>query len=204
MGGYGAPSTIQVVSDDRFYISHVNPIRPGYKFLGWSPSPDADYALYLPGRIYPLSLFYNDSCTATLYAVWEVDPNYEPPKPPEPPNFEETTFGIANNTGSVEIEMYTIVLFGSDYENLPKNFTARTKWYVDGKEVEDSSINFKDPGTYTVTAKLTDSKGNVVHRNDGSEISDSITVVVDGRFFSRIFAFIRYFFLGYEKYYHYL
>lgn len=63
-GGTGAPNTQTKTEGKTLVLSGVLPNRAGYRFLGWSTSPDSDVC-YMP------SSHYTEDSDVTLYAVWE-------------------------------------------------------------------------------------------------------------------------------------
>lgn len=64
-GGSGAPA--QFTGFGNITLDMTNPVRNGYRFLGWHTSPTAVSPLYYAGGTYSYYLSQN----ATLYAVWE-------------------------------------------------------------------------------------------------------------------------------------
>ena len=75
-GGSGAPSTDSYTgtstSSHTFTVSHSEPYRSGYTFLGWSTSSSASSASYTGGD--SIAVSYNGS--KTLYAVWQENKQY--------------------------------------------------------------------------------------------------------------------------------
>ena len=67
-GGTGAPPAQTAEQGYRLYVSSQVPMRPGYDFLGWSLSSDAQTVDYIADR----SITMNSNIT--LYAVWEKIP----------------------------------------------------------------------------------------------------------------------------------
>lgn len=65
-GGTGAPSSQTYEAGSSVVLSSTIPMRAGYAFLGWSTSPTATAAMYVPGGTYSGS-------SVTLYAVWQYD-----------------------------------------------------------------------------------------------------------------------------------
>jgi hypothetical protein len=63
-GGYGAPDSVNCASGQTVTVSEYFPYRPGYIFMGWSLSPTATWAQYLPFDSFTL---YG---SVTLFAVW--------------------------------------------------------------------------------------------------------------------------------------
>ena len=55
--------------DQTITLLRSNPIKPGYKFIGWSTDPNGSTAQYQPGDT------YSENLTLALYAVWTFDPD---------------------------------------------------------------------------------------------------------------------------------
>ncbi len=66
-GGSGAPTVQTKVYGKELMLSTQKPIRSGYKFNGWSTTPNSSSANYQPGSI------YREEGNLTLYAVWVPD-----------------------------------------------------------------------------------------------------------------------------------
>jgi uncharacterized repeat protein (TIGR02543 family) len=70
-GGYGAPASQTKTYGVTLTLSSVTPSRSGYTFLGWSISSAASSPTYYPGGS------YTANASATLYAVWSSEANYD-------------------------------------------------------------------------------------------------------------------------------
>lgn len=81
-GGFGEPNMQTKLENESIILSGEEPVREGYKFLGWSISKTATLAGYLPGSSY----MGNEDIT--LYAVWE---RVEEPDITTPPASDEPT-----------------------------------------------------------------------------------------------------------------
>ncbi|MCR5636745.1 MAG: InlB B-repeat-containing protein [Clostridiales bacterium] len=66
-GGINAPQYQTKSYDHDINLSSEEPIRKGYKFIGWATADNATEAEYLPGDI------YSGNRDITLYAVWQKD-----------------------------------------------------------------------------------------------------------------------------------
>ena len=64
-GGSGAPSSQKKQHGNPLEVSMVEPIRTGYRFLGWSITPTAVSQIYKPGDI------FSADADTVLYALWE-------------------------------------------------------------------------------------------------------------------------------------
>ena len=64
-GGSGAPAGQQKISENPLQLSETEPVREGYRFLGWAESKSALQAQYAPGAT------YQKDASVTLYAVWK-------------------------------------------------------------------------------------------------------------------------------------
>ena len=117
-------------------ISDVQPIRMGYRFLGWAESADAKQAQYTPGT--PFTLTTN----VMLYAVWQTDPN-------------APTVTIRNFVSERTERYFTTVSFTAETKNMPSD--AQTVWYVDGKKTLADADKYAYTGAkkdYTVQVRL--------------------------------------------------
>lgn len=63
-GGSGAPESQTKYPGKNLTLSDVQPVRDGYKFMGWSSSSSAQSVQYAPGAL------YTTDSNLTLYAVW--------------------------------------------------------------------------------------------------------------------------------------
>ena len=68
-GGTNTPKAQKTLENSSITIQAAIPMRAGYAFLGWTSSPDAISAEYVPGD----SIFVGRK-SITLYAVWEKRP----------------------------------------------------------------------------------------------------------------------------------
>lgn len=85
-GGVSAPypqtATAQT-ENYTFFIPKEQPTRHNYKFIGWAPQANANYAVYQPED---QILLYKETPELTLYAVWQLNDNLKPePGTPQPP-----------------------------------------------------------------------------------------------------------------------
>lgn len=64
-GGTGGPGVISVAPDTAVDLPETEPVRTGFRFLGWADTPEADQALYQPGEPFV------PQGSTVLYAVWE-------------------------------------------------------------------------------------------------------------------------------------
>ncbi len=91
-GGSGAPSPITKYYGTPLTLPSSSPQRTGYMFSGWSMTKYGNTE-YLPGDT------YSREGNATLYAVWETDPDYHSPSVTTKPEVTTTTKDI--NEGPV-------------------------------------------------------------------------------------------------------
>ena len=64
-GGTGGPGVISVAPDTAVDLPETEPVRTGFRFLGWADTPEADQARYQPGEPFV------PQGSTVLYAVWE-------------------------------------------------------------------------------------------------------------------------------------
>ena len=70
-GGVFGPNSQTKIYGRALKLTESHPIRPGYKFLGWSENRYATTATYQPGD------YYMENRTIYLYAVWKLLPTYD-------------------------------------------------------------------------------------------------------------------------------
>ena len=72
-GGTGTISPTYKLFDEECILSSTEPTRPGYTFVGWNTNKNATTAKYQPGGK------YTANSSATLYAIWKINPPTEKP-----------------------------------------------------------------------------------------------------------------------------
>ena len=70
-GGVFGPNSQTKIYGRALQLTKSHPIRPGYKFLGWSEDRFATTATYKPGG------YYLENRNIYLYAIWEMLPTYD-------------------------------------------------------------------------------------------------------------------------------
>jgi len=163
-GGSYAPATQQKSHDIDIALSTEIPERTGYTFLGWSASPYAASATYLPGGVYA------SNENITLYAVWQSAIAISPYATDNSYSAEilfggghefytftpsQTAVYRIESTGSQDTQIYVYdsngnLLVSNDDGGTGRNFlldfkfTAGTKYYIKVRLYSSASIGTID------------------------------------------------------------
>ena len=180
-GGKDAPTAQKKERDVPITLTLGVPVKYGYKFLGWSTDKNATEPTYYPGGE------FNLDGTITLFAVWQRD---------EIVASYNTTVKIVNNPGTKNINYLDELKLQAETTNMPEG--AYVMWYQDGHPsgFTQEKIDFTGRGSAFVTVKVHDKNGDVICDENGNEVSDSETIVVNTNFFLKILFTIKRFLFG--------
>ncbi|MBQ3006387.1 MAG: leucine-rich repeat protein [Clostridia bacterium] len=181
----GVGST-QVIKEGESIVKPSNPIKEGYKFMGWTPDvpetmPEYDLtftAVFEKSYTCPDcgdEILGEDAINEHIAAEARM----------------KATIKIQNNSGSKTINYGETLRLTAITTNMPAD--AKIYWYIDGeKKGEGEIFNVRfESGTKTVEVKLVDTNGNAIKNASGNEIFDSESVTVKGGFFQKIISFFK-------------
>lgn len=164
-GGSGGPGTFSFSAGNGFVIPADQPVRSGYRFIGWAEVPDAsassDAIIYGGSVITAMSSF-------TLYAVWEPDETGAAPTGSATPSTPEPTPYVSSSLNGVTIHLDVPYLIAGDsrWSNLKLGSSSYTVGKSGGLITCMAMYESYRLGTEDTPATLIDS-GRAKFSNDG-------------------------------------
>ncbi len=145
-GGSGGPGSQKIYTFEKNFLSTQQPVRNGYRFLGWADSPDAAVAAYQPGQAW-------EGGNATFYAVWELQ-SYRVTFHPRGGNCETASktliYGEAYGTLPIaQREGYTFLGW---YTASSVEVTARTVFTAASDQTLYAGWALSRPGAFQISA----------------------------------------------------
>lgn len=167
-------------------LKPANPVKKGYKFMGWTPAIPETMPAYDLTFIAVFEKIYNcPNCGEEILGEDAINEHIAS----EIKNSAKVS--IKNNPNNKTINFGETLRLTAETSNLPAG--AKIYWYVNGNKVgEGETFDVTlSKGSVEVTVKLVDANGNVLKNVNGEEISDSETVSVNSSFWQKIVSFFK-------------
>lgn len=181
----GVEST-QVVKEGETIAKPSNPVKEGYKFMGWTPDipekmPDYDLTFT---AVFEKSYICPD-CSDEILGEDAINEHISAEAR------RKALVKIKNNSGSKTINYGETLKLTAIVTDIPDN--ARIVWYINGEakgEGETFSVSLQS-GSAEIAVKLIDENDVVLLDSSGNEISDSEIVSVKAGFFQKLISFFK-------------
>lgn len=179
---------MQDIKEGESIVKPSNPVKDGYKFMGWTPAiPDIMPAYDLTFTAVFEKSYICPDCGTEIIGEEAINDHITAEEKAK----IKATIKIKNNSGSKTINYGETLKLTAIVTDKPAE--AKIYWYVDGVkqgEGEAFSVSFES-GTKTVEVKLVDANGNVLKDSSENEIVDSEKVSVNAGFFQKLISFFK-------------